>query len=296
MEITLIVVALLATAGGLVVAAASGLQWTAAHRSDLLAAGQRVSDRARLRWLPVLMTRLRPTWLFSVSTGLGLVIVTMAAVGAGKVMQDVTEGDGLAVLDRPVASFVAAHRTVTLTRVMEAASSAGGPVVLGAVTVAAGVVLGIIWRSLGPVLAAGVTVAGNGVLTVALKDAVGRSRPPLGGALAAADGYAFPSGHAAAAAAAFGVLALLCSGPVRSQAARVAVWASAAMLTTLVGISRIYLGVHWTTDVIGGWAFGALWLAVVVTGSAALSRGRDGGILPGQDFHYRGTRRQEDGR
>ena len=296
MEITLIVVALLATAGGLVVAAASGLQWTAAHRSDLLAAGQRVSDRARLRWLPVLMTRLRPTWLFSVSTGLGLVIVTLAAVGAGKVMQDVTEGDGVAVLDRPVASFVAAHRTGVLTRVMEAASSAGGPVVLSTVTVAAGVVLGIIWRSLGPVLAAGVTVAGNGVLTVALKDAVGRSRPPLGGALAAADGYAFPSGHAAAAAAAFGVLALLCSGPVRSQAARVAVWASAAMLTTLVGISRIYLGVHWTTDVIGGWAFGALWLAVVVTGSAALSRGRDGGILPGQDFHYRGTRRQEDGR
>ena len=47
------------------------------------------------------MTRLRPAWLSGVSTGLGLVIVTLAAVAAGKVMQDVTEGDGVAVLDRP---------------------------------------------------------------------------------------------------------------------------------------------------------------------------------------------------
>lgn len=156
-------------------------------------------------------------------------------------MEDITEGDGVAVLDRPVASFVTAHRTGVLTMVMEAASSAGGPVVLGAVTVAAGVVLGTIWRSLGPVLAAGVTVAGNGVLTVVLKDAVGRPRP------------------------------------LRSRAARVAIWASASMLTTLVGISRIYLGVHWTTDVLGGWVFGALWLAVVVTGSTVLAHGRGRG-------------------
>ena len=276
MELTLIVVALLAAAGGLVVVVVSVLRWTAVHRQDLLAAGRRASDRLRMQWLQDLMVRQRPTWFFSVSAALGLVVIASAAVGAGTLMEDVTDGDGIAALDHPVASFVAAHRTGALTAVMRAASTVGGPVVLGAVTVAAGVVLGIIWRSRWPVLVAGVTVAGNGVLTLALKQAVARPRPPLSGALAAADGYAFPSGHAATAAAAFGVLALLCSAPLRGWAARVAVWAGAAVLAALVGISRIYLGVHWATDVLGGWAFGALWLAVVVTGSAVLGGGRGG--------------------
>jgi len=52
------------------------------------------------------------------------------------------------------------------------------------------------------------------------------------------------------------------------------VWAGAAVLAALVGISRVYPGVHWTTDVLGGWAFGASWLAVVAAGSAVFARGR----------------------
>ena len=276
MEMTLIVVALLAAAAGLVVVAASVLRWVAAHRKDLLSAARRASDRLRMQRVAGLIVWLRPPWLFGMSAVLGLVVVTAAAVGAGTLMQDVTDGDGVAVLDHPVAGFVAGHRTGALTMVMRAASTAGGPVVLGAVTVAVGVVLGIIWRSWGPVLVAGVTVAGNGVLTLALKEAVARPRPPISGALAAADGYAFPSLHAATAAAAFGVLAFLCAGPLRSWAARVTIPTSVAMLATLVGISRIYLGVHWATDVFGGWAFGALWLAVVVTVSTVLAHGRGG--------------------
>jgi membrane-associated phospholipid phosphatase len=239
---------------------------------DLLAAAHRALDRLRMQRLAGLAARLRPAWLFGVSVALGLAVIASAAAGAGKLMEDVTAGDGVTALDRPVASFVAAYRTGALTPVMRAASTAGGPVVLAAVTVAVGVVLGIAWRRWAHVLVAGVTVAGNGALTMTPKEAVGRSRPPLSAALAATEGYGFPSAHAATAAAAFGVVACLCAGLLRSWPGRVAVWAGAAMLTALVGISRVYLGVHWTTDVLGGWAFGVLWLAVVVTASAIVTR------------------------
>jgi membrane-associated phospholipid phosphatase len=116
-----------------------------------------------------------------------------------------------------------------------------------------------------PVLIVGLTLAGSGGLTFVLKAALSRPRPPLHDALARADGYAFPSAHAATAAAAFGVLAYLVALRVRRWKVQVTVWAGAATLTTLVGISRIYLGVHWTTDVLGGWAFGLLWLTIVVS-------------------------------
>ena len=82
----------------------------------------------------------------------------------------------------------------------------------------------------------------------------------------------------------FGVLAYLFAARLRPWSVRVAVWAGAAMLTALVGISRIYLGVHWTTDIIGGWAFGVLWLAVVLTSWIITTRHRcDWSGKPGPD-------------
>jgi len=284
MEMTALVAAIVVAAGGLVVLAASGLRSAAAHRQGLLAAGMRVAGRLHLRGLADtcvafaawVRSRRRPTWVFGTTTALGLVIIAAVAAGAGKLAEDVTAGDGITVIDHPVASFVATHRSGWLTTVMRALSTAGGPLILAAVTMTAGVLLGILWRSLGPVLLTSTTVAGCGGFTILLKEVLGRSRPPMDDALAAAEGYAFPSAHAATAAAVFGILAYLWAARLRSWPVRVAVWAGAAMLTVLVGISRVYLGVHWTTDVIGGWAFGTLWLALVTTGWTILIRQRGG--------------------
>jgi membrane-associated phospholipid phosphatase len=184
-------------------------------------------------------SRVAPGWLFSFSAAVGLSVIALGAVATGTVVEDVTDGDGVAVLDRPVAAFVAAHRSGALTVVIRAVSAAGGPVVLAVVTVAAGVLAGVLWQSWGPVVVAVVTTAGSVALAAVFKQVLGRPRPPLAGAVVAADGYAFPSAHAAAAVAALGVLAYLGTARLRSWAGRVATWAVAAALAALVGVSRV---------------------------------------------------------
>ena len=82
-------------------------------------------------------------------------------------------------------------------------------------------------------------------------------------------GYAFPSGHALAAATCWFMIAVLL-GFGRARWVKVTLWVAAFAIAALVGLSRIYLGVHWWTDVIGGFALAGLWLSVL--GLAMLSR------------------------
>jgi PAP2 superfamily protein len=146
----------------------------------------------------------------------------------------VSSSEAVQAVDHPVARFVAAHRAAALTSVMRAVSVVGGPAGMTALALAAGVLLGVMWRWWAPALVLAVTAAGIIGLTVVFKAALGRARPPLAQAVAAADGYGFPSGHAAAAAAVCGAAAWLCSLRMRLWRARVAVWA-AAMLAALFG-------------------------------------------------------------
>jgi membrane-associated phospholipid phosphatase len=202
----------------------------------------------------------------------GLAAIALAAVVFGTLVDNVTDGDGVAVVDHPVARFAAGHRTPELTTAMKTASAAAGPAGMAVCALAAGLLISIVWRSWAPAAVLGSTVAGAIGLTIVFKAALAQPRPPLAQAVAAADGYGFPSGHAAAAVAVCGAVAWLCSIQMRSWRARTGIWAVAAMLAALAGISRVYLGVHWATDVIGGWIFGVLWLAIVVSAWAAFTR------------------------
>lgn len=196
---------------------------------------------------------------------IGLAVVAAAAIAAGTLVDNVTDGDGVVALDHPVARFVAAHRTVILTSVMKAISAVGSPLGMTVLAACAGLALTVTRRSWTPLAATMVTAAGVIGLAAAVKTVLGRPRPPLSHAVVAADGFGFPSAHAAAAAAVCGTVAWLLTARMRSYPGRIAVWAAAATLAALVGVSRVYLGVHWTTDVLGGWAFGILWAAVVVS-------------------------------
>lgn len=273
----MIIAGALLVAGGLVMLTGAALHAWAAARQDRTKEAARMADglpgwRAgphRSRRAPRLGAG---GHALAVTLVLGLAAVALAAVALGALVDNVTDGDGVAVVDHPVARFVTGHRTPELTFVMKAVSAAAGPFAVATCALAGGMLLGIAWRSWAPAAVLGTTAAGAIGLTVVFKAALAQPRPPLAQAVAAADGYGFPSGHAAAAAAVSGAAAWLCSVRMRSWQARTGTWAAAAMLAALVGISRVYLGVHWTTDVIGGWIFGLLWLAVFISTWAAFAR------------------------
>jgi undecaprenyl-diphosphatase len=111
-----------------------------------------------------------------------------------------------------------------------------------------------------------VSVAGAAtLLNIALKYAFERPRPDLFYEVAHPAGYSFPSGHAMGATTVYGLVAFIVSRERPSS--RWVPFAAAGVLILVIGISRVFLGVHWATDVIGGFAAGAF---AVLAGVAAL--------------------------
>ena len=108
------------------------------------------------------------------------------------------------------------------------------------------------------------TLAGAWVLDTGLKLFFARARPvPFYDYYPAPSSYSFPSGHALFSVCFFGGLAVLLTHRIRSRVAQVAVWLVAVAVILLIGGSRVYLGVHYPTDVVGGYAVGLTWITAV---------------------------------
>jgi undecaprenyl-diphosphatase len=104
-----------------------------------------------------------------------------------------------------------------------------------------------------------VAVGGGLLLSLPLKAALDRQRPDLVPALTEAHFASFPSGHSMAAAATYLTLGALIARVQPRRRLRIYFLALSVLVTLLVGVSRVYLGVHWPTDVVAGWTAGATW-------------------------------------
>lgn len=173
----------------------------------------------------------------------GLLIV--AVEGSWHVFRDV-DRDTAQNLHR----FAVEHPAWTHT--MLDVSSFGGPAVFRLIIAALVVVLWI-RHARRLALWAAVTMLAGAVLDLGIKAAVDRTRPVLPDPVAHAPGASFPSGHALTAALGCGILLLIALPLVRSAWARASLWTAAILVAGAVGYSRVALGVHWVTDVVGGW-------------------------------------------
>lgn len=108
--------------------------------------------------------------------------------------------------------------------------------------------------------------AGGEVLDTLLKLIFRRARPAVFFGLATPGTYSFPSGHSMVSACVFGTAAAILTARMTSRRNRIAVWTAAAALTLIIGMSRIYLGVHYPSDVLAGYAAAVIWVVSVRAG------------------------------
>lgn len=232
----------------------------------------------------------------------GLGVVAALGLAFATVLDDVLEGDGVNGLDEPAARWVADHRDLWLSDALKIVTHLGDSPVIA--TLGLTVSLLVAWRSRRwlPAVLGIAGIAGIGLMIVIAKTAIGRSRPPAPVALITENGYSFPSGHATGMAAIAGLCGwILTRWLVHGWAARVTVWAVVVGAVGAVGFSRIYLGVHYLSDVLAGWLLGAAWAATVIVVGAwwdSARRSQPLGRPPSgrrmQRQHQRGQRQHRD--
>ncbi len=223
-------------------------------RREVVLGGERVLAVLREQWALLLL----------LVVGVGVFGAMVAA--SAEVYENVQESDDLAGLDRPVLDGAVDLRTPALDQLITAYTHLGGvvwaPIATGLLVAG----LAVLWRSWTPVVLMVVATAGSLSMTSVGKVVVARDRPPTDLAVPPFEtSAAFPSGHALNAVVIAGILAYLLVLRTRSVRVGVLVVVLAVVHAVLMGLSRVYLGHHWLTDVIVAWCLGAAWLAVVFT-------------------------------
>lgn len=209
-----------------------------------------------------------PTWRRDPWTWVGLLCAVAFVILAVEV-----NGQHAIGFDDPVTAFV---KGLTVpTEVWLAITSAGGGILIP-IGVAVVVTLLLTRRFLAAAVF-GVAIAGASIWTQLVKVSVGRLRPPEG-ALVEAGGFSFPSGHALNSTVTYGLVALLVWRTALPTWFRGLIVVALTTLVVLIGASRIALGVHYPSDVVGGWLAGvAIVAAVAVSTRGPSARGADGG-------------------
>lgn len=209
---------------------------------------------------------------------IAILIVAGAALTAwsGDAFLDMAEhlheqGGKLHFVDTYVHDAAVQQRTNGATEFFVTMSNIGGPVGVGATLVVAGIVLAVKrrWRWL---IYLAVTAGGGALLNLALKHHFARTRPDVAEMLRRASGFSFPSGHAMGSTVAYAALAYLAMRALKAWRWKSAALAFSITFVAAVAASRVYLGVHWISDVGAGITAGTVWVAFTTVAYETLRR------------------------
>ncbi|MDO4066697.1 phosphatase PAP2 family protein [Clavibacter michiganensis] len=236
-----------------------------------------LGDRDLTRWVtPVgrilariverIMRALGPYAALVITLLVGLALAFGLSAIAAQVYDNVTDADGVAGLDKPLLAFMIGIRTPWLNDAATAYTDVAGVVIMPIIAVVTMLFLAVRRRSWTPIILVVAAGGGSLLLTIAGKDLIGRARPDLADAVPPYEtSPSFPSGHTLNAVAIAGILAYLLLLRQHRRVTRVLSIAVAVVFAVTIGISRVYLGHHWFTDVLAAFFLSGAWLAVVIT-------------------------------
>jgi undecaprenyl-diphosphatase len=211
--------------------------------------------------LPELETAPKSTVILETATLASLGVAVLSLFLFAWIAESVSH-DRTASFDLAVRTNIHGYASPGLTKVMIAFSFLGGDGLTVAAILSVIAFLRFRWRR--AALWMVVTILGALVLDLSLKYAFHRHRP-IPFFVAVPHTYSFPSGHSLFSFCFYGVLAGVLAGRIGSRLGRVLIWTLAALLVAAIGLSRIYLGVHYPSDVIAGYLAAALWVSTLVT-------------------------------
>ncbi len=178
-----------------------------------------------------------------------------------RITRELIEGD-VSALDNAILLAVARMRTPWLTNSAIDVTALGSITLVVLFSVFTLVVLLVLRDRLGALqlLAAS---AGAGILTLATKDIIERIRPEEAQRLIIVSGFSYPSGHSVSTSALYLTIAIIAGRYIQHSGARVAIFLAVSVVFLMVGASRVYLGVHYATDVVSGFSLGTAWALVL---------------------------------
>lgn len=187
----------------------------------------------------------------------GLVFATLA--------EDIVNHETFYTLDPIMGTWLLAQTTLQGDKLFSVITLLGNAVFISSSTALLGLwfIKRRLWSKLGFLF---VSVGGAAVLNLILKYLIGRPRPEFPLAYLHDTGFSFPSGHAMISIAFYGALAYLLLSTLKSWRYKILTVFGMVSIAILIGFSRLYLGVHFLSDILGGWAAGGLWLVLCVIG------------------------------
>lgn len=207
-----------------------------------------------------------------VLTGLiGAVLFAALLVGSAWVYDAVVDADGVSGLDRPVLDWMISQRTPASALWVTVFTNLGRTVPM--VVIATSITLALYLHYHRRTIWVLMLVAAGGSISFTLigKPMFGRVRPPEAAAVAPFEtDFSFPSGHTLNSTVVAGMLAYLVVWLTRRTWLRVAAVTGAVLWAVAMGLSRVFLGHHWLTDVMFAWLFGLAWLTLLITAHRVL--------------------------